>query len=93
MLCPGTMNPESSDFTVPTQTLPGKVIPNAATPPLWQDSWIKYIPFIGKTLLCAMNASRYVTTLEQNAELIASDLESHDSRWNGTTVGIIDGSK
>lgn len=43
--------------------------------------------------MCAMNAPRYVTTLEQNAELIASDLESHESRWSETTVGIIDGSK
>jgi len=40
-----------------------------------------------------MNASRYETTLEQIAEFIASDLESFDSRWIGTTVGVIDGSK
>lgn len=40
-----------------------------------------------------MNASRYETTLEQNAEFIASDLESFESPWIQTTVGIIDGSK
>lgn len=87
------MTPESSDINVPTQTLRGKLIANAATPPSWQDSWIKYIPLIGKTLLCAMNALRYETTLEQNAEFIASDLESYESRWSGMTVGVIDGSK
>ena len=54
---------------------------------------MSYIPLIGKTLLCAMNASRYNTTLEQSADFIASDLESYDSPWIGTTVGIIDGSK
>jgi hypothetical protein len=93
MLCPSTMTPESSDIKVPTKTLHGKLIANAATPPSWQDSWIKYIPLIGKTLLCAMNARRYETTLEQNAEFIASDLESYESRWSGMTVGVIDGSK
>lgn len=93
MLCPSTMTPESSDINVPTQTLHGKLIANATTPPSWQDSWIKHVPLIGKTLLCAMNAGRYTTTLEQNAEFIASDLETYESRWSGTTVGVIDGSK
>ncbi len=87
------MTPESSDINVPTKTLRGKLIANAATPPSWQDSWIKSMPLIGKTLLCAMNARRYETTLEQNAEFIASDLESYESRWSGMTVGVIDGSK
>jgi hypothetical protein len=87
------MTHESSDINVPTKTLHGKLIANAATPPSWQDSWIKYIPLIGKTLLCAMNARRYETTLEQNAEFIASDLESYESRWSGMTVGVIDESK
>lgn len=41
----------------------------------------------------AMNSSRYETTLEQNAEFIAKDLEDRDSRWIGTTVGIIDETK
>ena len=93
MLCPSTMTPESSDINVPTKTLRGKLIANATTPPSWQDSWIKHIPLIGKTLLCAMNARRYETTLEQNAELIATDLQSYESQWSGTTVGVIDGSK
>jgi hypothetical protein len=87
------MTPESSDINVPTETLHSKLIANAETPPSWQDSWIKYIPVVGKTLLCAMNARLYETTLEQNAEFIASDLESYESRWSGMTVGVIDGSK
>lgn len=92
MLCPSTLTPESSDLNVPTKASQ-RLIANAATPPLWQDSWIKSIPLIGKTLVAAMNASRYETTLEQIAEFIASDLESHESRWIGTTVGVIDGSR
>ena len=87
------MTPESSDLSVPTKTLQGKLIATAGTPPLWHDSWLRYIPFVGKTLVMMMNASRYETTLEQNAEFIASDLDSYESRWTGMTVGVIHGSK
>jgi hypothetical protein len=66
---------------------------SASTPPLWKHSWVGAIPLIGRTLLSAMNAGRYVTTLEQNAEFIAGDLEMRESRWSGVTVGVIDGSK
>ena len=87
------MNPESSEVKVPAESLHGKLIANATTPPLWQDSWMKHIPLIGKSLVSAMNALRYVTTLEQNADFIATDLESYDSQWSGKTVGVIDASK
>jgi len=93
LLCPALLTPESSDLSVPTKASQGALIANAATPPSWQHSWIKFIPFIGRAIEIAMNASRYETTLEQIAEFIASDLESFDSRWIGTTVGVIDGSK
>ena len=93
MLCPSTMVPESSEISVPTKTSRGNVVVSAGTPPLWRNSWLQYIPWIGKVILCAMNAPRYETTLEQNAEFIAKDLESYESRWSGTTVGIIDESK
>jgi hypothetical protein len=93
MLCPSTMTPESSDITVPMTTSHGKLIANAHTPPLWQNSWVEHVPLIGKIILSGMNAGRYETTLEQNADFIASDLESYESRWSETTVGIIDGSK
>ena len=94
LLCPMTMNPESSDLSVPTKAPQGgKLVAEAGTPPLWRDSWMRHIPFIGKTIVMGMNSSRYVTTLEQNAEFIANDLESPESRWSGTTVGVIDASR
>ncbi|KAG9778902.1 hypothetical protein ABEF93_002228 [Exophiala dermatitidis] len=93
MLCPSTMVPESSDITVPTRLSRGKAVANAMTPPNWKRSWLGYIPLIGKPLVCAMNAPRYETTLEQNADLIAADLETYESPYSGKTVGIIDGSK
>jgi len=93
MLCPMTMTPESADVTVPLQSTRGPLVAQAATPPLWRDHWIRHIPIIGKTLSIGMNASRYETTLEQNADFIASDLESYESQWIGARVGVIDGSK
>ncbi|KAF2688983.1 hypothetical protein K458DRAFT_293503 [Lentithecium fluviatile CBS 122367] len=95
MLCPNTMVPESSSITVPTQSSHKVLIASAGTPPEWKDSWVKYIPLIGRPLVCAMNAGsgRYETTLEQNAEFIAGDLESVESRWSGVAVGVIDGAK
>jgi len=93
MLCPADMNAESSSLEVPTQTSQKPLIANATSPPLWQTSWLEYIPFIGRLLHAGMSFSRYATTLEQNADLIASDLESRESRFIGMTVGVIDGSK
>lgn len=52
---------------------------------------MKNIPLIGTFLTIVMNATRYETTLEQNAEFIASDLESGESGWIGRAVGVIDG--
>lgn len=80
-------------MTVPMISSHARLIANAMMPPLWKDSSVKYIPFLGKILSCAMNASRYEATLEQSADFIASDLESYESPWSGKTVGIIDGSK
>jgi len=92
MLCPLTMTPEYSDIVVPTRALHGKLIGGAETPPLWKESWLRHIPLIGRTLSVASNASRYNTTLEQNADFIARDLETRESQWSGTRVGIINGS-
>jgi nucleoside-diphosphate-sugar epimerase len=93
MLCPSNMVPESSDVSVPTKPTRGKLVANATNLPLWQDSWVKHIPLIGRSIVCGMNAPRYKTTLEQNADFIASDLESYESQWIGNRVGVIDGSK
>ncbi|KAF1968719.1 NAD(P)-binding protein [Bimuria novae-zelandiae CBS 107.79] len=93
MICPSTMTPESSDFSVPTKSSHARLTAGAGTPPLWQDSWLKHIPLVGKPIVAAMNANRYDTTLEQCADFIAADLETRDSQWIGAPVGIIDASK
>ena len=73
----------------PKDTLEAK----AATPPQWNDSWMRHIPLIGKAIVSGMNASRYKTTLEQNAEFIAGDLVNEESEWKGQAVGVITRSK
>ncbi|KAF2651664.1 NAD(P)-binding protein [Lophiostoma macrostomum CBS 122681] len=94
MLCPSNMVPESADIVVPTNSTSPRLIAKATTPPNWKDSWLlQYIPFFGRVIVAGMNASRLQTTLEQNADLIAEDLEMEDSQWVGKRVGVIDPSK
>jgi hypothetical protein len=93
-LCPANMTSDGSDFTVPTKIFQhGNLVANADAPPLWQDSWVKHIPLIGKTIVTLMNFMRYDVPLESVAEFIASDLEDSESPWIGKAVGLIEGSK
>lgn len=93
LLCPSAMAPENTQVSVPAKSARDKLVANATSPPLWKDSWLKHIPFIGGLILAGMNASRYNTTLEQNADFIASDLRDRESRWIGAPVGVIDVTK
>lgn len=90
LLCPGIMTPDSSEFHVPTKALTSRLVASASQHPLFQESWLSYIPLLGRSLTLAMNFSRYTTTLEQNADFIAADLEVNDSPWVGKRVGVID---
>ena len=84
---------ESPDITVPAVPTHGLLTAAAEVLPLWNDSWVKHIPLIGRLIVTGMNAGRYETTLEQNADFIAGDLESEESKWSGMLVGVIDESK
>jgi hypothetical protein len=87
------MVPESKDIVVPANSKHGKLIACAGSPPGWRDSWLRHIPLIGMILVTGSNMPRYATTLEQNADFIAADLEDWDSQWSGVAVGIIDPAK
>lgn len=89
MLCPNWMIPEYPDVQLPGIAPRDTLVAEAGTPPQWNDSWMRHIPFIGKTIISGINASRYKTTLEQNAEFIASDLGNGESVWKGQAVGVI----
>jgi hypothetical protein len=87
------MTPESEEIVVPAKSKHGKLIAGAGSPPGWRDSWMSYIPLIGKILVAGKNMPRYSTTLEQNADFIAADLKDGDSRWISAAVGIVDPAK
>jgi hypothetical protein len=87
------MDAEYPDIQLPGAALKGGLVAAAGVPPRWNDSWIRHIPFIGKFILTGINASRYGTTLEQNADFIARDLGNGKSEWVGQAVGVIDRSK
>lgn len=89
MLCPNWMIPESNDLSLPRKAPKDRLLASASMPPDWHGSWLQHIPLIGKTIVSGMNASRYKTTLEQNAEFIANDLRDYDSAWAGVAVGVI----
>lgn len=61
----------------------------ARNPPAWRDSCMKYISVVGKVLMSGMNGMRCDTTLEQNADFVAEDLETYESQWSGKTVGNV----
>jgi hypothetical protein len=87
------MIPENLQVSVPARSSHKKLVASATSPPLWQDSWVRHIPLLGRLILTGMNAPRYDTTLEQNADFIASDLLDRESRWIGVSVGVIDAKK
>lgn len=93
MLCPSWMVPEHPSIQLPGVTPKDALIAAAGVPPRWNDSWMRHIPFVGKAIVSGINASRYETTLEQNADLIASDLVNGESEWIGQAVGVIARSK
>ena len=87
------MVPEYSEVQLPGTVPKGTLEAKSGSPPQWNDSWMRHVPFIGKTIVSGMNVSRYKTTLEQNAEFIASDLGNQQSEWKGQAVGVITRSK
>jgi hypothetical protein len=84
---------ENLQVSVPAKSTHKRLTASATSPPLWQDSWLRHVPLLGKPLLAVMNTLRYNTTLEQNADFIASDLTDRESRWIGVPVGVIDATK
>ena len=54
-------------------------------PPLWQDFWVRNVPFVGVYLNLALAVWTYATKYEDVADLIAE--ETNASRFVGDLVG------
>lgn len=66
----------------------------ATSPPAWEDSWVKLIPFIGVFLnLWVVVLGQYKTKYEDVVDLLAEDLETGNGEWIGMKVGIKDKAK
>ncbi|KAK9365626.1 hypothetical protein V1509DRAFT_371610 [Lipomyces kononenkoae] len=91
ILCPSYMNPRSTEFVVPVKDAPsGGLTATATVPPHWKDFWFRRIPFVGSFFGVLANASRYTTTLEDNAAFIANDLAKGSDEFVGKKVGVWD---
>lgn len=84
------MIPESE---TPTTTKLSKLVASADVPARWRESWLSYVPFIGKPAVAVMHAMRSTITLEQSADFMAADLEAIESPWIGKRVSTIDASR
>ncbi|KAK9314927.1 hypothetical protein V1522DRAFT_415852 [Lipomyces starkeyi] len=93
ILCPSLMTPRSSTFELPMQAPTESLIMSATVPPHWKDIWVRRIPLLGPFIVLGLNVGQYTTKLEDNAEVIASDLERGGDEWVGKKVGVWDASR
>ena len=57
-------------------------------PPEWKDSWVRHVPLVGEFFNLLMAVPAYTTDLEDVANLLAKDLETKGSPWEGIKVGM-----
>ena len=85
------MTQKSTDFSVPTKTTPSNLVGGTPHPPGFKDVWVKHIPVVGRLFWIFSHIFMYQTSLEDNAEFIAADLEKkEDSEWIGKKVCTVE---
>ena len=66
----------------------------ANSPPAWEDTWLKWIPFIGMFLnFLVVVLWQYNTKYEDVADFLARDLVTESGEWVGMRVGMKDREK
>lgn len=89
LLCVAMMKPESEKIDVLEKPYGNNLSLEKDRPPIWQDHWIRYVPFIGVYAnLWLVVLGQYETKLEQVADFIAADLENAESTYIGAFVGM-----
>lgn len=88
-LCPSIMQPLTSTAAFPPDIRStGNLMASTKTPPGWTDGF-STVPVIGTYLNVLSQISLYTTTLEENADFIAQDLETGmNSQWLFSKVGV-----
>lgn len=59
-------------------------------PPLWNENWVRRVPFVGGYVGVMSAFINHTTTLEENADFLAEDLKSGSLEWNLRRVGVKD---
>ncbi|KAH8804764.1 hypothetical protein F5884DRAFT_425031 [Xylogone sp. PMI_703] len=94
LLCVARVVPESPKVEPWPGPRPDNLIVSADVPPVWQDSWVRRIPFIGMFLnLLFQIRKEYTVYCEDAANLMAEDLASGSSQLVGKRVGYVDKGK
>ena len=89
MLCANAMSPsKEADATAEAKANSRRVVATADVPPDW-NAMFSWVPLLGTWLNVMANAGRYMTTLEQAAEVVVGDLEGGlESEFLNRRVGF-----
>ena len=89
MLCANQMGPsKEADATAEAKANSRKVVATADVPPDWTGTF-SWVPILGRYMNVLSNAGRYMTTLEQAAEVVSRDLDSGlESEFVNRRVGF-----
>ena len=92
LLCVAFMKPASSETAIDVLPSPNghNLAVKVGSSPRWQDSWIRYVPFVGVYLNLIPAIRAHTTMLEDVADLIAEGFD----KWRGSEfVGQVVGMK
>lgn len=91
LLCVAFMKPKSDRIDLLSEPQHHPLAVGVGKPPAWQDSWIRWLPFIGVYLNIVPAVMSYTTMLEDVADLLAEDFDKgSSSEYIGRLVGMKD---
>ncbi|KAI9753617.1 MAG: hypothetical protein M1835_000973 [Candelina submexicana] len=93
MLCPAHMVPANKEIAPLSKPSGNPLIASIDIPANFSRFFFSGIPFFGPFCTVLLNAGKYGTTLEDNADFLAADLTNPDSEYVGHRVGVYDTGK
>ena len=91
LLCVAFMKPKSETIDLLAEPQHHGLSVGVDKPPAWQDSWIRWLPFVGVHLNVVPVLFSYTTMLEDAADLLAEDFDKgNKSELIGQLVGMKD---
>jgi hypothetical protein len=92
ILCPSGMKPAVATPDLKILDGPRKrdFVVKADVPSVWNGSWWRNVPVLGRYVEVMKSLMGNMTTLEENADFLAEDLEGGDQKWEFRRVGVVD---